>query len=184
MDQAIVVGSLSDVAKRSGQSIAESFIGAEMVVIVDCSGSMNQRDSRDGRSRHEVALEELAQIQADMPSKVAVIAFSDMAIFVPGGQPPLLHGGTNLAGALRFAKAADVPDVLFVVISDGEPDNQDEALAVARTFTQEISTVYVGPESDPRGRDFLKKLAKMQGGRSVTADRAQELASKVVALLE
>ena len=41
-----------------------------------------------------------------MPGKLAVIAFSDSTVFAPGGQPPLLGSGTNLAGALRFAKCS------------------------------------------------------------------------------
>ncbi len=181
---AIVQGSLSAVAQRDGKSLAESFLNANAVIIVDTSGSMRTCDSRGGKPRYDVALQELAQLQLHMPGKLAVIAFSDNTIFCPGGQPPLLGGGTDLAGALRFAKVADVPGMRFVVISDGQPDDEREALAVAQTYTNRIDTIFVGPENDWHGgRSFLQRLAAASGGQHIAADRVQELASKTEQLL-
>lgn len=181
---AIVTGSLSDVAKREGMSLAESFLSADAVILVDVSGSMGAHDSRGGKTRYDVALQELAALQAHMPGKLAIIAFSDNTLFVPGGAPPLLGSGTNLAGALRFAQVADVPGMRFVVISDGQPDDASGALAEAAKYKAHISTVYVGPEDDhDQGRVFLQQLAALSGGQSVTADRAQELAAKTATLL-
>ena len=90
---------------------------------------------------------------------------------------------TNLAAALRFAKLADVPGISIIVISDGEPDNETEALGLAKTFKNCISTIYVGPEERPTGRDFLTRLAKTTGGRTITADRAKELSASIETLL-
>jgi len=181
---AVVVGSIADVAKREGQSLAESFLSCDAVILVDVSGSMNATDSRGGKSRYEVALQELAELQLHMPGKLAVIAFSDTTLFAPGGQPPMLNGGTNLAGALKFARVADVPGMQFVVISDGVPDDKVQALAEAAKYKAKISTVFTGPEGDHEsGRAFLAKLAGKSGGEAVTADRAQELAAKTAALL-
>jgi len=181
---AIVPGSLSAIAKRDGQSLAESFLSADAVIIVDTSGSMCTCDSRSGKSRYDVALEELAQLQAHMPGKLAVLAFSDDCIFVPGGQPPLLGGGTNLAGALKFAKVADVPGMRFIVISDGEPDDERKALAVAKTYANRIDTIFVGPENDWHGgRAFLQRLAAASGGQHIAANRVQALAHKTEQLL-
>lgn len=184
MTQAIVPGSLSAVAKREGQSLAESFLSADAVILVDTSGSMCTCDSRGYRSRYDVALEELAQLQAHMSGKLAVIAFSDSPVFAPGGQPPLLGAGTDLAGALRFAKVADVPGIRFVVISDGQPDDGHAALAVAATYTNRIDTIFVGPENDfAGGRAFLQRLAAASGGQHIAADRVQALAHKTEQLL-
>jgi len=181
---AIVAGSLSDVAKREDVSLAESFLSCDAIILCDVSGSMGAHDSRGGKTRYEVALEELAALQAHMPGKLAIIAFSDNALFVPGGTPPLLGEGTNLRGALAFARVADVPGMQFIVISDGVPDDRDGALAEARKYKAHISTVYVGPEDDyDGGRAFLAELAAKSGGQSVTADRAQELAAKTATLL-
>ncbi len=183
MTTSIVVGSLADVATRNGQSIAESFVSAEAVILVDVSGSMMGRDSRGGKSRYDVALDELAALQRSMPGKLAVIAFSDSALFVPGGVPPLLGLGTDVAGALQFAKVADVPGMRFFLISDGEPDDERKALDVAKTFAAHIDTIYVGPESDPIGRACLQRLAKATGGQSATADRVCELATTAQRML-
>ena len=184
MQNAIAVGSLADVSARSNQGLAESFLSCDAVILVDVSGSMNAEDSRDGKSRYAVAMEDLAALQRHMPGKLAVICFSDTTLFAPGGQPPMLNGGTNLAGALKFARVADVPDMQFVVISDGVPDDKAQALAEAAKYKAHIDTVFVGPESDYEGgRTFLAKLAAKSGGQAVTADRAQELATKTAALL-
>ena len=179
----IVPGSIRAVAQMTGKSIAELFTNAEVVTIVDVSGSMNISDSREDKSRYEIACEELATIQRNKPGKVAVISFSDNAVFCPGGVPMYQGGGTELTKALRFAKIADVPGINIVVISDGEPGDPEGAIAVARTYKNRISTIYVGPEDRPSGRDFLSKLAAATGGQTVTADRAKELAKSIETLL-
>ena len=180
----IVPGSLAQIAQREGQSLAESFMGADALIIVDVSASMTDRDSRGGKSRYEVALEELAQLQTRMPGKLAILAFSDSTIFVPGGVPPLLGSSTDLAGALKFARVADVEGMQFVIISDGEPNDKDKALTEAAKYTCKISTIFVGPEQDWQGgRAFLAQLAAKSGGQAVTADRVQELAAKAERML-
>lgn len=183
MSTSVVRGSLADIAKQYQSSIAESFLNADVIVIVDVSGSMNQSDARNGQRRYDVACQELARLQAELPGKIAVVAFSNWVEFVPGGVPPFVGLGTDLARALRFVKVADGV-VKFIVISDGQPNDDEEALAIAQQFTSKINTIYVGPEDDfGGGRKFLEKLAAVSGGQSVTADRAHELADKVQLLL-
>jgi len=182
MSTSIVPGSLGAMAQRDGISIAESFLSADVIVIVDVSGSMATRDSRGGQQRYEVACQELERLQRDLPGRIAVVAFSSSVQFVPGGQPPFLGGGTDLAGALRFVQVAD-GCVRFVVISDGYPDEPERALALASQFRSQIDVVYVGPESDRIGREFLEMLARAAGGRYVVADRAAELAERVETLM-
>lgn len=181
---AIVAGSLSAIAHLSGGSIAESFIGSDVVVIVDTSGSMGQADSRGSKKRYTVACEELAKLQANMPGKIAVLAFSENVVFCPGGVPEMIGGGTDLAGALKFARVADVPPMRFIVISDGQPDDEQAALAEASKFTSRIDCIFVGPEDDYMGgRAFLDRLAKAHSGKSVTAKCAEQLAEKAEQLL-
>ncbi len=179
----VVSGSIADLARANNTTLAESFMTADLIVIVDTSGSMGTQDSRGGRSRYDVACAELADLQQSLPGKVAVIAFSSDVEFVPGGVPPYLGGGTDLAGALRFAHVADTPGMRFVVISDGQPDDSAAALAEARTYTSRIDTIYVGPEGQSGGRKFLEQLAKASGGQSVSADRAAELRASIETLL-
>lgn len=183
MNTAIVPGSLQALAQQDGKSIAESFMSADVIVICDTSGSMASEDSRGNKSRYVVACEELAQLQANLPGKIAVLSFSYETTFCPAGVP-IFHGSsTNLAGALKFAKVADVKGMRFIVISDGEPDDEQNALAEAREYKNRIDVIYVGPECSPHGRDFLTRLAQASGGTAVTADRANELAPTIARLL-
>lgn len=183
MTNAIVPGSIAAIAKQSGKSIAESFVNADCIVIVDTSSSMGCHDSRGKRSRYDVACEELSGLQNSLPGKIAVLSFSNTVEFCPNGIPINLGGGTDMVEALKFAKMADVPEIDFILISDGEPNDENKTLAVAKTFKNEISTIYVGPENHPLGRDFLNRLAQASGGQSITVDRAKELSSGIRYLL-
>lgn len=179
MNTAIIQGSLSALARQEGKSLAETFVNADLVVIVDTSGSMNTHDSRNGKSRYEVACEELAALQANHPGKIAVLSFADEVVFCPSGIPINLGGGTDMVKVLQFAKIADVPGMQFILISDGEPNDEQQTLAVARTYRNKISTIYVGSEEHPTGRDFLQRLAAATGGQNITADRAKQLQSSI-----
>lgn len=176
----LVAGSIGAIAKQQGQPIAATFISAEIIAIVDVSGSMATHDTRDSQSRYDVACQELAALQAKHPGKTAVVAFSDRSQFCPGGVPICEGGGTDLAGALRFVRVAD-GTVRFVVISDGLPDDAEEALKVARQFTSRIDTVYVGPEGGS-GAGFLLRLANAAGGEHVTTE-VSKLCGQVERLL-
>lgn len=163
----LVAGSIGAIAKQQGQPIAVTFISAEVIAIVDVSGSMATHDAHDFQSRYDVACQELATLQAKHPGEVAVVAFSSGAQFCPGGVPVFEGGGTDLAGALRFVRVAD-GTVRFVVISDGHPDDAASALAVAQSFRSRIDIVYVGPDSGG-GAEFLRRLSKAAGGQYVGA---------------
>ena len=182
MNNSIVVGSLGAIAKQSGQSLAETFLSCDVVILVDTSGSMSSHDSVGGRTRYDQACTELAQLQTNLPGKIAVIAFSDEVQFCPSGIPHNFGGGTDLAKGLRFIKAADVTGMKFILISDGQPDAPKEALFVAKTFKNHIDVIFVGPEGGS-GRDFLKRLAKATGGQAVTAEAAKQLKATVETLL-
>lgn len=178
----VVKGSLADVTRQNHTHLAASFVNAECVILVDTSGSMGAKDAIGGRSRFDQACDELAKLQSVLPGKLAVLSFSSSVTFCPTGTPDFIGGSTDLAGALDYAKVADVGDMQFIVISDGEPNNPITALAAARKYTGKIDTVFVGPEGGS-GRDFLDKLAKASGGQAVKAHQATALADKLHRLL-
>lgn len=182
MDTKIVKGSLTDLAAKNNQSLAQTFLSCEVVVICDTSGSMSSRDASEGRSRYDQACWELATLQGDLPGKIGVISFSDLTEFCPNGTPRYLGGGTDLEKALKFAKVADVPGMRFIVISDGAPGDPNGALKVAKTYRNRIDTIYCGPENG-HGRDFLERLAAASGGSHVTAAQAKSLSTSVQKLL-
>lgn len=177
-----VPGSLQAQADAAGAALAETFLSCDLIALVDVSGSMDAHDAPSGQTRYDAACRELAALQKQHPGKVGVIAFSTTAVFCPGGQPPLLAGGTNLADALDYAHVADGCGIQFVVISDGEPNSEADALRAARRFTSRIDTVFVGPEGG-RGAAFLRQLAAASGGQHVTAAKTAQLAQQVERLL-
>lgn len=174
MSHTLVPGSLAAVAKRDNQSIAETFLSADAIILVDTSGSMCGRP-------YDQACAELRKLQADLPGKIAVIAFSDRPEFAPGGTPRYIGSGTDLARALDFIHAADGCDIRFIVISDGYPDDADAALRVARRFTSRIDTVFIG-EPGSAGAAFLARLAAASGGQHST-NAVSQIAERVERLL-
>lgn len=181
-DKNIAKGSVADVARANGTTVAKAFLAADVVVIVDTSGSMGARDSRGGNSRYDIAVEELRKVQERNPGAVAVVSFSDSVEFCPDGNPINLSGGTDVESALKYVKQVDGM-VKFVLISDGEPDDEQDALNVAKTFKSKVNTIYVGPEIGNGGRDFLRRLANLTGGQMSDSKFAVDLADKVTPLL-
>lgn len=187
MGNALVTGSLYQVAQQSNKSLAELFVDVKCAVIVDVSGSMAANDAGDGLSRWQAAGNELAALQADMPGEIAVFAFSKQVRFVPSGVLPelgTLGDFTGMARALDYVRSMglDVPGVRLVLVSDGIPDNVQRTITAAAKFTQRIDTIFVGPEGGC-GAEFLAQLAQASGGIAATADRVRELAATAKLLL-
>lgn len=167
----IVAGSISEIAQAENKSIAEAFVMADVVVIVDTSSSMAITDEKT-ENRYELACKELKELQKNMPGKIAVVSFSDEVEFCPSGIPSYMGQNTDLAKALRFCKMADVADMRFILISDGEPDNGEQCLQIAKTYKNKIDVIYIGSEISKRGRSFLEQLASASGGRYIPMNAA------------
>jgi hypothetical protein len=182
----VTAGSLQDRAAKLGIDVSEALMLAEVVILMDGSGSMDDHDTRDGRSRFDVAEDELAKIQAGYPGKVALVEFSDDVQFLPGGVPQRPGRTTRLDLALEWAKVAgSIPDMKVVVISDGCPDDEQRCLRLARQhYPHGVHTIFVGPD-DPRdeGLLFLKELSTVTGGTKFVAPKPGELGAGVIALL-
>jgi len=177
----IITGSIGYIAQKNNQSIAESFLNCDCIVLIDVSGSMQNVD-KSGKSRYDRACESLANLQNILPGKIAVVSFSDKVRFEPSGIPFFEGGTTDLTAGLRFIKIGDVQDMSFVVISDGQPDDRSSALAVAKTFKNKIDVIFVGDETDLDSIKFMNELAKVSGGKQITAD-CEKISEKVQYLL-
>lgn len=184
MSNAIVPGSIAAIAQKNGASLAESFLSASTILILDCSGSMHATDAPGGKSRQETAKEQLIKLQKENAGKLVLVCFADYAVFSPGGIPVECGGSTNMAGALEYVYPADDTGTQIILMSDGGPNDPEKTLAVARKFKTSISCVYIGPENDREGgRAFLEKLARMTGGQSLKTDAPGLLANPVEKLL-
>ncbi len=181
----ITKGSISDLMQRDDVSLAESFMSCDCVVLFDVSGSMSSIDGDGSETRFDRGMKELKEVQASMPGRFAIIQFADKVDFMPGGVPAMgvSGAGTDLTAALKYAQIADeIPDMRFIVISDGEPDNKLTAKATAARYQNRIDTIYIGEESGS-GRSFLTELAKASGGSAV-ASAAENIKQDIVYLLQ
>jgi hypothetical protein len=162
----MVAGSLGAVARKQGNSIAMGFMNVKAFVMVDVSSSMDVCDAGNGKSRYDVACDELAKLQNENPGEIAVGAFSNRADFCPSGVPIHAGGMTDMAAALSMMLMADNTGIRLVLISDGEPNDEQKTLKVAGRFKSKIDTIFVGNETGS-GREFLRKLAAATGGVAV-----------------
>lgn len=183
-NRAIVPGSLGAMARQNNQTLAESFLSVDAIIVVDMSGSMAAMDAPGGRSRYEAAEQELRDLQQQLPGKIAVVAFSSSVQFCPSGIPPRLGGGTALTAALRFVHPADGV-ARIIVISDGQPDSPGDALREARRFKHKIDTIYIGPEDGwgSGGQAFLQELAAATGGQNLQSAAPGLLKNETLKLL-
>src|SRR5262249_40578770 len=135
-------------------------------------------------SRFACAKDQLIRLQRDLPGKIAVISWNSSPRFCSRGLPEEPAGGTNLTAALEFIRPADGTGMRFIVISDGEPDDEHSALELAKNFQTKIDTIFAGPEDSP-GRDFLRRLAEASGGKAVsqTVREIPYLANSIQGLL-
>lgn len=180
----VVKGSMQDIARQTGQSIADVFMGAKRIVAVDTSSSMEEVDAKGGTmSRHDAAAFELEQVQNRFPGAVGVVSWSNDVIVCPTGVPIRQNNGTDLATALRFLKQFDgVVDL--IIISDGEPNDEVGALAEAKGFTSKIDVVYVGPDGDGgAGFRFMRQLAAAGGGQAINDPSGNDLGITVERLM-
>lgn len=184
MSQALTVGSLQQVANQAGQTVAETFLSVDALLVLDISDSMTTKDCPGLQERYAVAVRELRRLQETLPGKLGVIQFNHRAEFIPSGTPDFPSGTTDVAGALEFIKPVDGCGIRIILISDGEPDNGPLALEVARKFKTKIDTVYIGPEMGS-GAEFLRRLSALTGGVSEnkTTRHLPELAQTVSRLL-
>ncbi len=177
-----VEGSLTEESRRTGRSLDKLFMGVEILLVVDQSGSMSTRDGLESRSRYDQADEELRKLQCKYPGKCGVVAFSSRVQFCPSGVPVRFGGGTNMAKALEFIKPMDGLGKTIFLISDGLPDSEFATIEMARMFKTSINTVFIG--NSGTGKAFLERLARIVGGKSGAGATPGLLADAVEQILE
>jgi hypothetical protein len=127
-------------------------------------------------------------LQERFPGKVAIGAFNSASHgLVHTGILPDPAGGTPLhLGMDFFYPKVIAAKMKFVIITDGEPDDENKCLQLARKHKYPIYCIYTGPISDTyRGREFLERLAKESGGEFdfVSLNNIKLLAGKIAGYL-
>lgn len=177
-----VRGSLVQVSQASNKPLAKVMLGISAVILFDSSSSMGL-SAGGSESRYELAHRELSRLQAEIPGKIAVVAFGETVAFCPDGNPPAPHGGTAMTEALEFCKLFDIKSTKFILISDGAPNNRDTALDVAKTYKNTIHTVYTGKSGSEYAEAFLREVSTVSGGRFMQAHQAVGLLPVMRSLL-
>jgi uncharacterized protein with von Willebrand factor type A (vWA) domain len=157
-------------AKRRGT-------GTNSILILDTSSSM--ADVVMNGSERIRKIDMLSNVVSTLRSDGAQfrqIVFSDYADF--NDVIPQPSGGTNMAEAFRLAGEGKPKQI--VLVSDGEPNNAEEAMQAAKHHLTGviIDTFYVG-EYGGRGEAFLQQLSKLYSGSHGVSTRMGELTSGI-----
>jgi Mg-chelatase subunit ChlD len=144
--------------------------GDAIVLLCDISSSM--AEMAGGRRKIELLRDALSGVRAQLPA-AEVIAFNHRTHYLPlAGPVPEPEGSTALHLALE--DAARFRPRRTIVISDGRPDSEADALRAAGRLTGTIDVIYCGPDSDRQGLEFMQRLAGMGGGRVTHSDWEHE----------
>jgi len=148
-------------------------------VVIDKSGSMEEADTANGKSRWDYCQESTIALAKKLnefdPDGITVVPFSSQAKMYPNTTPDKVKdvfaenwpaGSTNLAAALQVcfddyvankkAKNAKPNGIMIVCVTDGEPDNEDAVASSIVKFTKQLD------HDDEAGISFLQvgKCAK------------------------
>lgn len=128
---------------------------ANLCMLLDCSGSMSLSFAET--TRYYAMMQALPLL----PQGRKVYFNDEVSTSV---LPP--SGSTNLAGAINHIRFWQEQKVLL--ISDGEPDSKETALAAAVATGKRFDVLFIG--SDENGKAFMESLAKATGGQVVTVN--------------
>lgn len=186
---AVAIGSVTHVANQSGRSELEVLMSIDAIALVDSSQSMTIKDAgKEGQlTRHDAAEQELRKVQAQYPGRVGVVSFSSRAELCMSGVPTRFNGGTRLAPALEIAKDFDASDRTTIVITDGDVEDEQDSLDIAKTLKGKIQTIYIGGEDNSASaKAFLKRLANAnrRGGKFADSIRPGMLAEPMTKILQ
>lgn len=160
----------------------------DYTLVIDRSGSMDEKDCPNGQSRWKCAEETTVQIAGKLqeydPDGITVITFAGdfdvhentrddgvKALFAKKGPA----GGTTLAPVLKniFQRYTDEKKAsktkengaIVMIITDGQPTDEDACARVITDFTktlsdgrEEFGIEFVQVGQDAKARDFLKRL--------------------------
>lgn len=132
------------------------------ILLADVSGSMSE-PAWSGRRKIDVLREAVAGVTGHR-----LMTFATEAGEAGNAGIPEPAGGTALH--LGLAAAARHQPRATLVVSDGQPDDEDAALRAAERLTGVIHVLYIGPESNVAAIGFMRRLARAGAGTYQGAD--------------
>lgn len=142
----------------------QRFEGATTDVVILCDVSSSMDESAGARRKIELLQDALDSIYPQLPD-ARIVAFNSTVRETSGGALPKPEGGTAMHFGIEYA--GQYKPRQSVVISDGQPDNEDLALTAAADLSGTIDVIYCGPDSDKEAIAFMQRLARSGGGRVV-----------------
>lgn len=159
----------------------ETVIETRPVLLLDISGSMNECI---GKKRKIDMLREAVM----QNTGVRQFVFSD-DIHEVGYVPETAEGGTDLSRSFGYLKTENIinKNTRLVLVSDGLPDDSDDAIQTALQLEIPVNVLYIGPGND-KGERFMKNLATITKGTELTVstlniDFQKKLTQGISALL-
>jgi hypothetical protein len=169
-------GSLSDRIRQAVRKTVGTAAPTDACLVLDTSRSMNTHIGANRRS-----IDELRTLAAGFLD-IRRVQFGSVAKELkPDQEPGGPAGGTAMDLAFKLVKQLGLKHA--IVITDGEPDDEDRTLWAAQGL--KIDAFYVGPDGNQRAQEFLRKLCGLHGGQygKASLEFAKELTGKVRALL-
>lgn len=135
------------------------------IILLDTSGSMAETIESGGRK-----IDVLRQaLNRPLFQNEVALAFHSISHQLKSLQDiPEPAGGTALHFALSQASSYNPKATL--VISDGQPDDPEQALAEAGKLSGIINTLYIGSDRDKQAIAFMRQLARIGCGRAANCD--------------
>lgn len=151
--------------------------GSNTVILADVSGSMSDRAG--SRTKIELLREALATVGPQIPN-ARLVAFHSMPAECFAGTLPEPQGSTALDLAIDYAASLDSRTTL--VISDGQPDSEADALKAAERLKGVIDVLYIGDDGNTKAIEFMRRLARIGAGRVIVRDIKRYAASTQIVI--
>lgn len=164
IDQAAMVKPKTKTVEKYAERINPKNTTGHTLLFLDISASMAEVV---GQSR-KIDLLRQALDRTLAPGEIA-IAFHSIINVLPTLQLiPEPQGGTAMHLAIEHGCTLRPKHSL--VVSDGLPDDEKQALSAAKRMTGTISTLYIGPDSNQKAIEFMRKLARLGCGQAQACD--------------
>lgn len=167
---------LKEVKQTVMQRKAEIVKEGETLLLLDASTSMDDHDS-NGIPK----MKTLGKMIKTMPNADKIYFNSDVFNYGKRTDTPAPNGNTDLALAFEYIKSNCMNKYKkIILISDGEPFSEHEAIQAALELKQPINIIFIGIKGST-GEDFMKRLAQITGGTNITlSEKTKDFSNQLI----
>jgi hypothetical protein len=156
-----------DLSKRIGLNFEKLNLNKpevleNIIFLLDISGSMDS--IVDDKSK----IDHLTDVMLKYPDAKMICFSSKVEMIDNIKNIPRPAGSTNLALALKYIKSKEDNTIERVVlVSDGEPDDKNEAFKASEKLNLPIDIIFIG-KMGTDAEIFMEQLSKQTGGQHFT----------------